>query len=200
MMRLRSRLTFACLVLAPPLNALPTMIRLGYVNSVACHVSPQGGGLLNAYGRSIDEAQSLRAGEYNPTRNAVIRALSWNGRITEDLRFIGQEQASTATNSPILGLFRGRFLYRNATEFGSGIRFSATAVGENASAVRPGLAYEPGVRPAEVYVTSALFSWRARKNLEFAAGRDALPDGINLPDLSVYVRSEIGWLLRAPRK
>ena len=77
---------------AVPANALPTMIRLGYVNCAACHVAPQGGGLLNAYGRSIDEAQSLRAGEYEPTTNAVIRALSWGGRITEDLRFVGQEQ------------------------------------------------------------------------------------------------------------
>ena len=61
-------------------QALPTMIRLGYVNCAACHVAPQGGGLLNAYGRSIDEAQSLRGGEYAPTTNALIRALSWNGR------------------------------------------------------------------------------------------------------------------------
>src|ERR1700710_484087 len=98
------------------------MIRLGYVTGAACHISPQGGGLLNPYGRSIDEAQSLRAGEYQPTMNSVIRALSWGDRITQDVRFIGQEQLSTSTNAPILGLFRGRFQYRNATEFGKGIR------------------------------------------------------------------------------
>ena len=177
------------MLLAAPLNALPTMVRLGYVNCAACHISPQGGGLLKAYGRSIDEAQSLRAGEYQPTMNSVTRALSWNGRITEDFRFVGQEQLSTSTNAPVLGLFRGRFFYRNSTEFGRGFRFTAAIAGENESAPRPALAYEPGVRPTQVYVTSALLSWHPRNNLEFAAGRDGLPDGINIPDLSIYVRS-----------
>jgi hypothetical protein len=170
-------------------HALPTMIRLGYVNCAVCHVAPQGGGVLNAYGRGVDEAQSLRAGEYVPTTNAVIRALSWEDRITQDLRFVGQEQLSTSTGAPLLGLFRGRFMYRNATEFGKGIRFSATIIGENESAPRPNLAYEPGVKPTQVYVTSALMSWRVRSNLEFSAGRDQLPTGVNIPDLSIYVRS-----------
>jgi len=189
MMRLRVPLVMLTSVFAGQLKALPTMIRLGYVNCAACHVAPQGGGLLNAYGRSIDEAQSLRGGEYAPTTSDIIRALSWNGRITQDLRFVGQEQLSSTTNSPWVGLFRGRFLYRNATEFGSGVRFSATVVGENESAARPSLAYEPAVRPTQVYVTSALLSWRVHNNLEFSAGRDALPNGVNLPDLAIYVRS-----------
>jgi hypothetical protein len=84
-----------CGLFRPSAFALPTMIRVGYVNCAACHVSPQGEGLLSAYGRGIDEAQTLRAGEYQPTANAIIRALSWGGRITEDIRFIGQEQVST---------------------------------------------------------------------------------------------------------
>src|SRR5262249_52083410 len=150
--------------------------RLGYVNCAACHVAPQGGGLLNSYGRGVDEAQSLRAGEYQTTTNAVIRKLSWGDRITQDLRFVGQEQLSTSTGAPLLGLFRGRFMYRNNTELGDGIRFSATVVGENEAAPRPNLSYEPGVRPTMVYVTSAMMSWRPRNNLEFSAGRDALPN------------------------
>ncbi len=189
MMRSRVLLVLFASLGAGQLEALPTMIRLGYVNCAACHIMPQGGGPLNAYGRSIDEAQSLRGGEYLPITNEIIRALSWNGRITEDLRFVGQEQLSTSTNSPLLGLFRGRFMYRNATEFGGGFRFSATVVGENESAARPSLVYEPAVRPTQVYVTSALLSWRLGNNLEFSAGRDQLPSGVNLPDLSIYVRS-----------
>jgi hypothetical protein len=188
-MRSRLLMFISACAFVMPLRALPTMIRLGYVNCAACHIAPQGGGPLNAYGRSIDEAQSLRGGEYEPTMNAVIRALSWNDRITQDLRFVGQEQLSTSTNAPLVGLFRGRFMYRNATEFGRGIRFSAVIVGENESAARPSLAYEPPVRPTQVYVTSALLSWRVRNNLEFSAGRDALPNGVNIPDLAIYIRS-----------
>ena len=37
------------------------MIRLGYADCASCHLSPQGAGLLTAYGKGIDEAQSLRA-------------------------------------------------------------------------------------------------------------------------------------------
>jgi mono/diheme cytochrome c family protein len=48
---------------AAPAAALPTMIRIGYTNCAACHVAPQGGGMLTEYGQGIDQAQSLRGGE-----------------------------------------------------------------------------------------------------------------------------------------
>src|SRR4030081_3784982 len=84
-----------------PAAALPTMIRLGYTNCAACHIAPQGAGLLNNYGRGIDEAQSLRAGEYDTN---VI------GRMTQDARSVTQEQISTSTGKPIIGLVRSRLI------------------------------------------------------------------------------------------
>ena len=36
-------------------SAFPEMIRHGYINCNACHVSPAGGGLLTAYGRTISK-------------------------------------------------------------------------------------------------------------------------------------------------
>ena len=77
-----------------PALALPTMIRLGYSECSACHISPQGGGPLNAYGRGIDRAQSLRGGEYAPSTDSLWRALTFGGRTTQDLRTVMQDQAS----------------------------------------------------------------------------------------------------------
>ena len=175
--------------LARPSFALPTMIRLGYVNCAACHIAPQGGGLLNAYGRGIDRAQSLQGGEYMPSNNRFAEALSWGGRITQDFRFVGQETLSAPTGGPTTGLFRSRFMYRNNTDFGKGFRVSVVVVGENSAAPRPGLAYDPPVKPTEVYVPTALLSYRPAKTLEFSVGRDQLPSGLNLPDLGMYIKA-----------
>ena len=41
-------LLLAFVLVASSSSALPTMIRLGYNNCAACHVSPQGGGQMEA--------------------------------------------------------------------------------------------------------------------------------------------------------
>jgi hypothetical protein len=177
------------LVVGGAAYALPTMVRLGYPNCVSCHISPQGGGLLNAYGRGIDEAQSFSETEYKPPGGGLARTLSWGGRITQDLRMVSLEQVSTGTNQPVLGRFRSRLMYRNATELGRGFRVSAIFMGENEHTPRPSTPYERPVRPGDVYVNTALVHYRPRDGLEFAAGRDLLPGGILTSDLSPFIRS-----------
>jgi hypothetical protein len=169
--------------------ALPTMVRLGYSDCAACHISPQGGGLLNMYGRGIDEAQSFRAGEYKATENSIIRLLSWKGRITQDVRMVTQETLSTSTGKPVTDLLRSRWMYRNATELGKGFRVSAVVNFENEEAPRPTLKYERPDRVGSAYVSTALISYRHGNNLEFAVGRDQLPSGLNIPDLGLYIKA-----------
>src|SRR5262249_35186304 len=126
-------IAFAALIATAPAFGLPTMIRLGYPNCVSCHIAPQGGGLLNLYGRSIDQAQSMIGGEYQPSQAALFRTLNWDGRITQDLRTILQQQDVSSDGKPGTQLFRSRFLYRNATELGKGFRVTVTVTGENTS-------------------------------------------------------------------
>ena len=183
---------FVLLVVNRPAKALPQLIRLGYPNCAACHISPQGGGLLNAYGRSIDQAQSLEGGDYKPSDKHFVKWLSWSGRITQDLRSVTQGQLSNTTDGPLLGTVRARLMYRNATELGKGFRLSTVVVAENESSKRPALSYEPPIQPRAMYFTSALLAYRTKHNLEFQVGRDQLPTGVNLPDLTILIRSEDG--------
>jgi hypothetical protein len=78
---------------AAPAAALPTMVRLGYTGCAACHSSPQGAGPLTDYGRGIDQAQSLRGGEYH--------APAEHRRLTQDLRFVLQEQSTLPLKNPV---------------------------------------------------------------------------------------------------
>ncbi len=172
-----------------PADALPTMIRLGYVNCAACHISPQGGGLLNAYGRAIDEAQSLRAAEYRPSENGLVRLLSARGRILQDLRAVFVDQRAWASHQPGTAVFRPRLMYRNVTELGKGFRLSGVVTGETESAPRPALRYNPPASPSTIVVNTVLVHYRASTTLELAAGRDQLPTGINVPDLGLFIKS-----------
>ena len=71
------------------------------------------------YGRGVDNAQSLRAGEYVPTESKLLKRLSWGGRIKQDVRSVSTEKASLGTNGSTLG-FSTRLMYRNVTYLGKG--------------------------------------------------------------------------------
>lgn len=174
---------------AAPASALPTMIRLGYDTCVTCHLSPQGGGLLNEYGRGIDEAQSLRGGEYRPVDNDLVRTMTWHGRITQDVRLVAQDTRTWPSHQPVVNVLRPRLMYRNVTQLTGTVRVSATVTGETEAAPRPARVYDPSTPPASTYIMTALVQYRPAKALEFAAGRDQLPSGINVPDLAVFIKS-----------
>ncbi len=181
------------LAAAGPALALPTMIRLGYPTCGSCHISPQGGGLLNSYGRGIDEAQSLRAGEYKPVSDP--RALNLWGRVTQDVRTVIQDQETWAPDKPGAHLFRPRLMYRNVTELGKGFRVSALVSAETEHLPRPAREYDPASSAASVVLGTALVHYRLGGVAEIAAGRDLLPTGINIPDqgIAIKARNRLGY-------
>jgi hypothetical protein len=159
--------------------------------TLSCHISPQGGGLLNLYGRGIDQAQSMVGGEYTPWQSRFSELLNMEGRITQDVRSMIRQSDVSTTGKPGTQTFRSRFIYRNATELGRGVRLTGTITGENTKAPRPSLAYNLPAKPAQLFVNTALLSYRMRPTLEMAAGRDQLPVGVNISDLSTSSAREI---------
>ena len=180
---------FGVLVHASSAFALPTMIRLGYTGCATCHYAPQGGGPLNPYGKSIDEAQSLRAGEYRPREGRLVRALTLNGRIAQDLRLLMPMQRTWSAHDPVEGSVRGRLQYRNFTQLPGGFALHVMLTGETDDAPRPVRAYDPAIASSSPVLNVALIQYRIKPSLAILAGRDQLPVGVNVPDTSLFFRS-----------
>jgi len=185
------RLCFLILLTCFPRQvlALPNMIRLGYPTCVSCHFNPQGGGMLNEYGKGIDEAQSLRGGEYQPNPNKFVKAISWGGRIDQDMKGVLSLQLSHTTGGPTTAIDRYRLSYRNVTRLAKSVRVSAVIDGETESANRKPTDYDP-VNPSRSFaVRSALVEFLPKEGIDLVAGLDALPTGLNIPDQTTFIKA-----------
>ena len=165
------------------------MVRLGYPNCVSCHTSPQGGGLLNEYGRGIDEAQSLRAGEYQTGQASLPSLLTAGGHVEQDFRTVLSDAATRLPGGSLSQAFRTRFYYRTVTTLPKGWRITATAAAENEPSPRRGFPYEPAVVPGRALLPTLLMQYRPREGIELAVGRDQLPMGVYTGDLATFVKA-----------
>ena len=182
-------LAFGEAVAAGPAWALPTMIRLGYSDCTSCHYAPQGGGPLNGYGKGIDEAQSLRAGEYRPSDSRLVRTLSWDGRIAQDLRLVLPVRWTRPAHEASDVEFLPRLQYRNYTRLLPALAAQVIVTGETDAVRRPALPYDPPATTGSAFVNVALLHYRVSKTIEIAGGRDQLPTGINVPDPRLFIKS-----------
>jgi hypothetical protein len=177
------RLAIAVVLVAvatSPAVASPTMIRLGYTNCAACHVSPQGGGLLTPYGHGVDVAQSLRSREYQPPDAEPARFLYdvrfvAVGLKTDDLS--GQTQPSTASTYELM--------FRSTVEITAHNRISYTV--ELAGSPFTGGA-QTGTTATRIVLPLALWEYRPKDGLELAVGRDEMPSGLGLPTTQSFIQ------------
>jgi hypothetical protein len=168
----------ALLVLAMPrpAAAYPNMIRLGYVQCSACHVSPQGGGVLNRYGRGIDFAQTIRAGEppdADLPEDAVVRFLY-------DVR--GSLGVDGSPGAPAE--------YGLSTSMRTAIALSPQQQVVYAFAVRsPTLTTDRRMGAASIGMSRLYWMFQPKEGMALVVGRDDLPSGLGLPGANSFYRS-----------
>jgi hypothetical protein len=145
--------------------AYPNMIRLGYTWCSACHVSPQGGGVLNRYGRGIDFAQTLRADEPPDSElptDATIRLLG-------DVRAsLGVDRSPGSETS-----------YSLSTSLRTAIALSSQQTVVYAFSVRsPSLTTTRRMGNASLGMSRLYWSYQPKEGVQFVVGRDDLPTGL----------------------
>jgi hypothetical protein len=145
------------------------MVRLGYSRCDACHFAPQGAGLLTDYGKGIDEAQSLRRGEYRPPSAAPL--LRYDLRLLTSAASITSENAADRPTPP--AWLRG--YARTSMTAGAHNRFSSTVFLES-----PHGAVERLWQSRPAIDATAAWELRPLKSLTLAVARDRLPRGVEL--------------------
>jgi hypothetical protein len=177
--RVLGGLMFCALVQVTPVLAAPTMIRLGYADCAACHVSPQGGGLLTSYGRGVDVAQSARARDIPPSDADARRYLY-------DVRFVAIAQDAQALSSHTNTLSSTfQLQLRNSLRLNGHNRLTYTVA--LSGQTLPTASTQPGVA-ANLIVPKAIWEFRPKDGIELSVGREELPTGLGLPDPQAYMR------------
>jgi hypothetical protein len=187
------------LLTATRAQAQPRMISYGYPNCLACHVSVQGRGLLNSYGRGIEIAQSyskkdLTAILFGRTGNTEDASGNWDGRfgnVLADFIFASRlnQRFESAKTDPTLAA-----LYRQVVFLGENDAFRINAEVGFLDSGLPDTSLGPN-RVATggdaLFLKKALLEWRFEQNgasgKEVAFGRDYLPLGLQIDDATTFI-------------
>jgi len=166
---------------ASGVHASPAMIRLGYAGCQACHLSPQGRGLLTEYGKGIDDTQSARRGVYDADQT--------RRRVFHDLRLLTQLSSEARAQPERVTTATVRAWYRNSTRISESMRVSGIVSADVPARADEVTSVQPLPSQPQVFVRQALLEMRPRKNLYVAVGRDTLPSGVEIADQATYMRS-----------
>lgn len=154
---------------ATDLLASPTMIRLGYTRCSACHLAPQGAGLLTDYGKGIDEAQSLRNAELDEPSGSRIIRYDWRTLMVGN----ATDAAPSGARPVPPSWFRGYF--RNSAGLGGRARVASTLYLEAPQGDASRLWTDKPVVDAQ-----ASFEFMPSEHIVVAVARERLPRGVEL--------------------
>ncbi len=193
---------FAILLLgaAHPLQAAPRLISYGYPNCVSCHVSVQGRGLLNSYGRGIDIAQSYSQYDLSGSLLGAVcggeyGSGNWDGRIGNVLADftvtgrINQDLDKGRTDPTLSALYRQIIFFDKAQHFrvNAEVGFRDTKLKNTRLSTN-----QTAVGGQTVFLKKFMVEVRLREDQdgsgsEIAVGRDYLPLGLQIDDYSTYL-------------
>lgn len=191
-------LKFAILALffSQTVLAFPEMIKHGYVNCTACHVSPSGGGVLNPYGRNLSAE--------------LISTWSYKGE--EGFLHGAVDTSSVDEWLAIGGDYRGVQVHTDYTSKSTGVnnvdgRYINMQIGIELGIIQPKWALVGFIgqynfndrahyNQIQTQVNRLYALYKPLDELTFKVGRFQPNFGINLPDhnLSTRTRLEIGTL------
>ena len=180
------------LLVAQSLWAFPEMIKHGYVNCTACHVSPSGGGVLNPYGRNLSAE--------------LISTWSYKG---EEGILHGKVDTSPVDEwLAIGGDYRGVQVHTDYTSKPSGVnkvdgRYINMQIGFELGIIQPKWALvgflgqynfdEPSHYNQVIAEVSRFYAlYKPTDELTFKVGRFQPNFGINLPDHNLSTRTRLG--------
>ena len=184
------------LLAAQSLWAFPEMIKHGYVNCTACHVSPSGGGVLNPYGRNLSAE--------------LISTWSYKGE--EGILHGAVDTSSVDEWLAIGGDYRGVQVHTDYTQKSTGVtnvdgRYINMQIGFELGIIQPKWAlvgflgqysFNDPAHYNRIKADASRFygMFKPTDELTFKVGRFQPNFGINLPDhnLSTRTRLEMGSL------
>ncbi len=166
----------------PQALAFPEMVRHGYANCITCHVAPDGGGVLTAYGRSLSREVLSTWGAEGEERFAYLVSppewLSLGG----DIRTV-QTYYSSATRE------RARLIFMQA-DLEAAAKIEKWTIDASLGRQEPTSTNASG---SNLLSRRHYLSYRPTDNLSLRAGRFNIPYGINLPDHYVSVKRGLRW-------
>ncbi len=201
--RIRDRLVVAgafLLLASAPAHAAPRMISYGYPSCVSCHVSPQGRGLLNSYGRGIDIAQSYSKKDFTAMllgrpSNSDEPGENWDGRFGNVLADfvvsmrLNQRLDRDKTDPAIASLYRQVIFLGDHDRFRLNFEIGALDGGLPDTRLAPELTVTGG---ETFFLKKLLLECRLGENNstsghEIALGRDYLPLGLQIDDYASFI-------------